>query len=221
MLSRLSFLLLAAACVSSAVNAQPAPPPARATPAAQAQATLPPTRDEKLGALAVLVRIYNSKPADSKLRLGVAVAATLVLYELAGVDVPSEPVATNPEVDVALRDLLSAWGVDAGPMLREVHAESCRKKQSEAKANLKAMYVAQESHRAEFDRYHTDMKALGFVARGTVYVYEVVAASGTAFSARAIGTGAMKGDLWEITETSELKQISSACSETTTTMTTK
>ena len=50
----------------------------------------------------------------------------------------------------------------------------CRSMQSEAKGNLKALYVAQESYRAEFGSYIVDQEALGWTPKGARIRYEYV-----------------------------------------------
>lgn len=89
----------------------------------------------------------------------------------------------------------------------------CRSKQSEAKGNLKALYVAQESHRAEKDTYSTDPTALGFQPMGQKirYQYVVLDASKEAFHAEARGIGEMEGDLWTIDNANTLKNVTSTC----------
>lgn len=89
----------------------------------------------------------------------------------------------------------------------------CRSKQSEAKGNLKALHVAEESNRAEFDTYSTDPTAIQFTPRGQKirYTYTILSATNEAFSAEARGTGEMNGDVWTITEKNDLTNISNSC----------
>ena|GEM_PF-749688 len=89
----------------------------------------------------------------------------------------------------------------------------CRSKQSEAKGNLKVLYVAEEVSRAEVDTYSTDPKAIEFTPRGQKlrYTYTILSATKDAFSAEARGTGDMDGDLWTIDEKNALTNVSNSC----------
>ena len=89
----------------------------------------------------------------------------------------------------------------------------CRSKQSEARGNLKALYVSEESHRAEFDTYSTDPQAVQFTPRGQKlrYTYTILSATKEAFSAEARGTGDMNGDLWTIDEKNALTNVNNSC----------
>ena len=89
----------------------------------------------------------------------------------------------------------------------------CRSKQSEAKGNLKALYVAEESSRADVDTYSTDPRVIEFTPRGQKlrYTYTILSATKDAFSAEARGTGDMDGDLWTIDEKNALTNVSNSC----------
>ena len=102
----------------------------------------------------------------------------------------------------------------------------CRSKQSEARGNLKALYVAQESFKAEFDSYGTvtlingaaaarlATNNIGFAPKGDRLRYRYEAnqngATGTAanFSAAALGStddsGDMNGDLWSVSDQNDV-----------------
>ena len=103
----------------------------------------------------------------------------------------------------------------------------CRSKQSEARGNLKAMYVAQESYKAEFDSYgtvgaidgqaaaQTATNQIGFVPKGNRlrYIYSATSnapTTGTAaqFDGTATGgttdTNEMTGDLWTVSELNDV-----------------
>jgi len=102
----------------------------------------------------------------------------------------------------------------------------CRSKQSEARGNLKAMYVAQESFKAEFDSYgsmaeingaavaRTATNPIGFQPKGDRlrYVYSATAATATgtaaAFGGLATGSsidsGDLNGDLWSVSEQNDV-----------------
>lgn len=102
----------------------------------------------------------------------------------------------------------------------------CRAKQSEAKGNLKALYVSQEAFRAESDTYASmaDIKAgsaslsgitnkMGFVPKGGKlrYTYTVGNADATTFSATAAASAgriADDADKWTINQANALTQAS-------------
>lgn len=91
---------------------------------------------------------------------------------------------------------------------------SCRNLQIEAKTHLKALYVAEESHRGEFDLYVKDFGKLGFrsFAEDPHYAIEVLEADDRHFRGRAVGNkGLVQGDVWEITDSNELVNTHDAC----------
>lgn len=109
----------------------------------------------------------------------------------------------------------------------------CRSKQSEAKNNLKALFAAQESYRAEFDTYVefgvlnqdaiNDPNPVGFSPKGDRlrYNYICVPADRTTFRGNAFANdvdGLLSGDSnggrrdeWEIHEDNDLRAIVNAC----------
>jgi type IV pilus assembly protein PilA len=89
----------------------------------------------------------------------------------------------------------------------------CRSKQSEAKGNLKALYVAEESHRAEVDAYDGDVATIGFTPRGEKlrYTYTILEATKDSFRAEARGTGEMAGDVWVIDHHNQLVNVENVC----------
>jgi type IV pilus assembly protein PilA len=95
----------------------------------------------------------------------------------------------------------------------------CRSKQSEAKTNLKAMFTAQESYRAEFDTYWalTTTQAattneIGFTPKGQKIRYSYAAAATTnGFTSTATGSNDVSGDTWQIYETNNLFMTVNAC----------
>ena len=91
----------------------------------------------------------------------------------------------------------------------------CRSKRSEAKTNLKAMYVAQESYRGENDSY-VDLSSaqigsnlIGFSPQGDKKRYDYSAGAentGQDFTAQATGTkDSVSGDVWLIDNTNSLR----------------
>ena len=106
----------------------------------------------------------------------------------------------------------------------------CRAKQSEAKGNLKALYVSQEAFRAESDRYgavpaigatstggsSTVVNEIGFAPKGQKlrYTYTGSATNATSFNATAdaaIGAIADDKDAWTISQANDLKNTDNAC----------
>jgi len=90
----------------------------------------------------------------------------------------------------------------------------CRSKQTEARSALTALYVAEESYRAEFSKYvvggEADMHVIGFAYKsGSKRRYTLsVTGSDTAFEASANGQGNMAGDLWTINQNKALQWVS-------------
>ena len=97
----------------------------------------------------------------------------------------------------------------------------CRSKQSETKGNLKALYVALESHLAEHDVYSDDFAALDFAPKGHKIRYRYVvtdvdpAPGGAAgFVAWAIADDsdpAHAGDAWCIDDTYTITNVHNIC----------
>jgi type IV pilus assembly protein PilA len=101
----------------------------------------------------------------------------------------------------------------------------CRSKQSEAKGNLKAMYVAEESYRGEFDTYLacntgqcnvTGTNDFGFIPKGGKIRYDYSATNGTTTftgdaSADANFTAELNGDHWSISEANDVKNLKNGC----------
>ena len=214
---------LCSAFAFAAVAAPPATPSTSSTPATPSTtpAASAPTKQEKLQALASFMRLYDSKSAGAPVRKPLAMAITMVVFEMAtgaeweGIEAPT------PEQLHGVQDLVASLkqqGVDVERAVQQTMQPfeplSCRSKQTEAKANLKALLIAEESHRVEFDTYDKDMKTLGFEARGKTirYRYEVVQASESTFMARATGIGEMKGDVWEITQDNHSVNVTNSCS---------
>ncbi len=95
-----------------------------------------------------------------------------------------------------------------------LEALACALLQAEARGNLKALYVAEESYRAEYDSYSADQAALGFSPRSSTaprYSYVVKTATPTAFLAVATGIGVAAGDVWELTEQNNMTNTHNVC----------
>ena len=101
----------------------------------------------------------------------------------------------------------------------------CRSKQSEAKGNMKALYVAEESYRSEFDTYIACTSTacapggtndIGFSPKGSKIRYDYNATGGnTTFSSSATVKAAFAGELsndqWTITEKNDVTNASNGC----------
>jgi Tfp pilus assembly protein PilE len=89
----------------------------------------------------------------------------------------------------------------------------CRSKMSEAKGNLKALYVAEESYRAEYGGYSPDQAVIQFTPTGAKlrYQYTILEATKETFRAEARGTGEMARDLWVIDNNNNLQQLQDGC----------
>lgn len=90
---------------------------------------------------------------------------------------------------------------------------SCRAKQSEAKVNLKALYLAEESFRSEHGRYGS-LEEIGFSPQGEPlrYEYELVGAPGETFEARATAVrDLIEGDVWSVDQSGSPTVVTDRC----------
>ncbi len=92
----------------------------------------------------------------------------------------------------------------------------CRAKQSEAKANLKSIFVAQESWRAEEDQYGATLVIIGWQPKGEAAKirYGYATTGGANFTATATGNAVdpeLTGDIWTIDQTNTLDNGTNAC----------
>ena len=90
----------------------------------------------------------------------------------------------------------------------------CRSKQSEAKGNLKGLYVANEAYRGEYDTYLINQTNFGFTPKGAKmrYAYTVTAVSSTHSDADATTTSQeLSSDKWIIDETNNLSNSVKGC----------
>jgi type IV pilus assembly protein PilA len=97
----------------------------------------------------------------------------------------------------------------------------CRSKQAEAKTNLKALYTAQGSYRAEYDTYlalaatgysGVPLNSLGFQPQGAKIRYDYTAtASATLYTGTATGFLDVAGDSWGLDSENNLYSINDVC----------
>jgi type IV pilus assembly protein PilA len=98
----------------------------------------------------------------------------------------------------------------------------CRSKQSEAKGNLRSLYVAQEGYAAEYESYvaisaisagGNGSNGIGWRLKGAKVRYTyTVSATATTFTGIASGnTDSVVGDIWQMTQANDLTNIKNAC----------
>lgn len=91
----------------------------------------------------------------------------------------------------------------------------CRSMQSEAKGNLKAFLVMQQSFFAEHDRYGERADDVDFVPRVSSkqrYRYALTDVTDGGFTAWAFGIADdVEGDVWRITDENDLENVRSVC----------
>ncbi len=93
----------------------------------------------------------------------------------------------------------------------------CRSKQSEAKGNLKAIYVSEESYRAEADTYGTNTTVIGFQPKGNKirYVYTLTGTTSNEFIATATPaaqfSGELSSDSWTINQDNQVVNGANGC----------
>jgi type IV pilus assembly protein PilA len=99
----------------------------------------------------------------------------------------------------------------------------CRSKQSEAKGNMKALYVAEESYRSEFDTYlaiatpGTAASDVGFAPKGNKirYDYSAGAITQNAFLGKADVNATFAGELgadqWTISQANDITDVTNGC----------
>ena len=115
---------------------------------------------------------------------------------------------------IELMIVVAIIGILAAIALPNFTRFACRAKQSEARTSLTALFVAEESYRAEFDIYLQGATAIsllpaGFSMKGDQqrYSISVPSATGSTFDAEANGTGVMTGDLWAMNENKKLEWV--------------
>ena len=181
------------------------------------QVPAPPTKDEKIAAAQTLAKLWAAQTdPKSQVKAMLSMGIVGVVQEMAGVTAADDQAAQAKKMQAVVADLKAKHVDVSGPVsavLADFMSFECRSKQSEAKGNLKALYVAEESYRAEFDKYDKDTKKIGFEPRGSKlrYKYELVTVSATAFTARAIGVDDMAGDEWTITDKNDLVNTKNKC----------
>jgi len=91
----------------------------------------------------------------------------------------------------------------------------CRSKQSEAKGNLKAFYVAAQSYRQEHGAFTESFDAMGFQPKGYKlrYRYVVKHIDDDTFTAMAVSgiEATFVGDAWSMNEKQELTHLADGC----------
>jgi type IV pilus assembly protein PilA len=124
---------------------------------------------------------------------------------------------------IELMIVVAIIGILAAIAIPNYMRMTCRAKQSEAKALLKQILVAEDSYRAENDTYlggvAADLIIMGVLVDPAVrpfqrYDYSVVA-SDTTFTASAVGRvgNDVETDTWIMTENGQLEPTLNICSE--------
>lgn len=166
-----------------------------------------PSPQEKLTALATVAAMWKEKK-DTPTGPMLATAVSLMVMEAAGVNDPRTPEDQKKIAEVV--EKLKASGTDASEPVNQALAQfrafACRSKQSEARVNLKGLYVAQKSYFAERDTYEKDLHKVGFEPESKRYRIELLAADQQNFSARAVGLDDMAGDEWTISSADGMPQ---------------
>ena len=109
--------------------------------------------------------------------------------------------------------ILPTTGVLAAIAIPNYLLFECRAKQSEAKMILKQLYVAEESHRAEFDTYEADLSKLDYYKprENPRYQINVLRASDNAFVIEATTTDPAFKDTWTIDQDNALTNVVPGC----------
>jgi hypothetical protein len=102
----------------------------------------------------------------------------------------------------------------------DARARSCDELWGDARGNLKALYVAEEVHRADADTYARDLATIAFKpawkatdSPAGTYEFNIISATKDSFRARAVGHAGTEvdGDTWEITEAGAPEHMHERC----------
>lgn len=89
----------------------------------------------------------------------------------------------------------------------------CKAKQSEAKYSLGIIRTSQEAYFVEYDTYASSLTSISFSPKtGSRYFYSILNASSTDFIAEASATIQSEFDVWSISNTGDLENTQSGCS---------
>ncbi len=118
---------------------------------------------------------------------------------------------------IELMIVVAIIGILASIAIPAYQRMTCRAKQSEAKSALKAIVVAEEAYRGEYDTYlmgvEADLRIIGLIQAGSKsrYDMQVTAANNTSFLGVAFGLADMASDHWEVTQENDMTATFSVC----------
>jgi prepilin-type N-terminal cleavage/methylation domain-containing protein len=116
---------------------------------------------------------------------------------------------------IELMVVVSIVGILVTLAIQNFISYQCKAKQAEAKANLGAIYVGEQSYRAEYLAYSDNFGVIGWEPRGTTrYAYSVTTATSTNFTAQALSTvidNDATVDRWTIDHSKVLQNPSNDC----------
>lgn len=176
----LSLPVLCAALAGCASAPKPRPDPAAEAAAALVQ------KEKRLVALIREGGIEQKGPAQDE--------AMALIAELSGKDPSTDPKGFQEAV---LPTMLAAAKKHDPRVHRAMLSFRCRSMQAEVIENLKALYAAEESFRAENERYGS-LDEVGFAPKAEHYEYAMESNDDLSFVAHGRGTGEMDGDLWRV-----------------------
>lgn len=182
-------------------------------------ASAPPSREEKVAAIATVVKTWRAHPKGSQAEENLATVVAMLVLEAAGARDPMSPTPDEQKNVPGVVRALKAIGADPSEavdvLLQNVREGQCASMQLEAKGSLMSILVFEKDYFAQNGRYERDLKKVGFEPLTAVprYTFEVVSADKKGFKARAVGLGEAAGEEWEIdSATATPRAVKNLCS---------